>query len=47
LKIFQQTLLKIFSSNLVWKFFTAIMIAIEKLIRINQTLPENFWPDHD
>jgi len=47
LKIFEQTLLEIFSSNFARKFFTAIRIAIEKQIRINQTLVEKILPDHD
>jgi len=38
LKIFDQTLIFHFQSNLDFKFSTAIMIAIEKPIRINQTL---------
>jgi len=37
-----QTLIAIFTSNLDWNFFIAIMIVIEKLIRINQTLIVNF-----
>jgi len=41
LKNFNQTLLKKFQPDFDWKFFIAIMIAIENLIRINQTLPEN------
>jgi len=40
LKFFQQTLLKLFQSNPESKIFIAIMIAIEKPIRINQTLIE-------
>jgi hypothetical protein len=38
LKIFRQTLLEIFSADLARKIFIAIMILIENLIRINQTL---------
>jgi hypothetical protein len=37
-KIFRQTLLEIFSADRAWKIFIAIMILIESLIRINQTL---------
>jgi len=36
LKKFQQTLIEIFLSNLDSKIFIAIMIVIEKPIRINQ-----------
>ena len=46
-KKFNQTLLKIFSSNPARKFLIAIMIAIEKQIRINQTLIEKFLSDHN
>jgi len=42
LKIFQQTLIFISQSNLDLKIFIAIMIPIEKLIRINQTLFQFF-----
>jgi len=38
LKIFQQTLIFIFQSSFDFKISIAITIAIEKLIRINQTL---------
>jgi hypothetical protein len=38
LKIFQQTLIYFFQSSFDFKILIAIMIAIENLIRINQTL---------
>jgi len=38
LKIFNQTLIFIFQSSFDFKILIAIMIAIEKSIRINQTL---------
>jgi len=47
LKIFQQTLILFFQSNLDSKILIAIMILIEKLIRINQALIHSFQPDFD
>jgi len=40
LKFFEQTLTENFQSNLDFKNTIAIMIAIEKSIRINQTVSE-------
>ena len=47
MKFFRQTLIEIFSADLASKIFIAIMILIENLIRINQTLIENLFPDHE
>jgi len=41
LKIFHQTLILFFQLNLDLKNFIAIMISIEKMIRINQTMIKN------
>ena len=40
--IFQQTLREIFLPDLAQKFSSAIVIAIDFVIRINQTLLKNF-----
>jgi len=40
LNFFERTLPENFQSNLEFKIFSAIMIAIEKLIRIDRILPE-------
>ena len=42
MKFFEQSLITIFSSSFDCIFFTKIRIAIENLIRINQTLIEKF-----
>jgi len=42
LKKIQQTLIFIFQSSFDFKILTAIMIVIEKSIRINQTLIKNY-----
>jgi len=47
LKFFRQTLIEIFSASFDFKIFIAIMIAIEKLIRINQTSIFIFQADFD
>lgn len=46
-KFLKQTLILIFESDPDWKLFIAIMIVIETLIRINQTMIWNSPSDHD